>query len=360
MKTVPETRTRRSLALAVCVGALALAPACRQTVLFEETSDGPISSTGGGGNGGTGGNGGNGFCASPQMVNFMPAAADVIIALDRSTGMSTTQFGSSPSRLSAAEAALENAVQIYQNFVRFGFVTFPGDAASCTGSDPDCCAGNFLDPTVNGSSVFNMSVTSCDTIGASCAQGTDRALGDALGQAKFFYKNDPDPVARYVLVLTDGPPGCPAAPSLGCPSDATSAVSALLNQAQAKTMFIQLTGTNGDLDPCLKYLWSLAGNGGVLPSATNPDALSHQLELILGPIARISCFINLGLQAPADQLQLLLDNVGRVPNDQNNGWSYQNGSQSSIVLNGMYCTAFIQSGPTSLKINSCIGHNAGP
>jgi hypothetical protein len=363
MKQGLETRPRRSLALAVCLGALALVagPACRQMVTFEETTiDGSLAGNDGGGSGGNGGsgNGGSsGFCANQQQVGFEPDVSDVMIVLDRSMGMSNTPFGSSTvSRLNAAESALETAVMTYQTVVRFGFVTFPGDAVSCTGgSDPDCCAGNGLDPTLN-YNLFDNSLRACDMPTASCASGSDRALGAALGFCKSSLRNDTDPnvVGKYALVVTDGPPGCPA-PSQGCAQDATSAVGQLGN-AQVRTVVVQLIGNSGDKDPCLQQAIAAPGS---FYAASAPDILQQKLANILYPIALASCAISLQLSTPAPELQVKDMNGNLIPNDPTNGWTYQQGSLTRIILNGPSCSTFIQTGQSGLKIYSC-AHNGHP
>src|SRR6185369_1802020 len=119
---------------------LLVAPACLQTVVLERPpSDGGLPGSGGGaaggaGTGGSPGAGGGpwnpGFCANGAFASLspMPRSPDLVIALDRSSSMSTSRFGAT-TRLEATQQALRQMVSTYQKTIRFGYEEFPVSSA---------------------------------------------------------------------------------------------------------------------------------------------------------------------------------------------------------------------------------------
>jgi len=109
------------------IGVVALAlTACSQTVVFDQTS------LDGGGQAGDGG--GLSTCSGPP-TEFFPEFPEVIIALDRSSGMNT-RLGDTTALFAARDALVRETAR-YQKSIWFGYVDFPG-ATTC-GSG--CCTG---------------------------------------------------------------------------------------------------------------------------------------------------------------------------------------------------------------------------
>jgi hypothetical protein len=353
------------MAVGVCLGALALAPACKQTVLFEEMTDGPVIS-GGGGNGGNGGNNGGGDGSAPpfctgggSLVNLhpVPRSAEVIIALDRSNGMTmNSDFGASSS-FTAAQTQLEAVVPQYVFALGTSVLLFPSPSFACgsgSGMDPDCCTSDA--PAPNSSpGAFPLQLHSCDQANPPCPAGTEHAMKAALESCRSFYQNEPPSISvrqRYVLVLTNGAPsGC-----FGNNSDCNNSfneVSALANNNGVKTMFIWLNPPGSDQN-CISQLASASANSSA--SATTQQDIQTALTNFLGRMAKAVCQIDVTSPPSNPNNVSLFDSAGNpIPKDDTIGWDWSfQGQFTKITLHGDACNNAISEGPGNLTLVECV------
>jgi hypothetical protein len=120
------------------------------------------------------------MCSGPVIDPVQVESLEVIVAMDRSTGMSTAKFGDT-NALAAARASIDMYAAPLQNVVRFGYVEFPGNYFLCSNSNmPGCCPSSVAppSPTIDG---FDIALHSCDPpTMPSCPMSSQRATTAAL------------------------------------------------------------------------------------------------------------------------------------------------------------------------------------
>jgi hypothetical protein len=326
--------------------AIALA-GCQQTVVFEQ----PGVDGGGQDVGGTGVPDALGFCSNgqtaPQMLFVGIESIDVIIALDRSSFMNAP-FGSSTA-LDAAEQALSDMVKTYQNVVQFGSILFPGSTLGCSDSNGCCVTQEPSFPTIMGYSGFiKTDLTFCDDPAHACADTAARPTAAVLDASqRFFATNQVSDPSRYVLLVTNGPPGCAGNGGVSACQDAVNAVSRLNNN----NSFVNtaLVGLNyPSTDNCLGQMAQRAGNQFMNPYyVSNPTDLSSALTSIGNVIAKNACHLNVGVAVNDFNAHVIVwQNGAPVPqNDSNNdGWTVDKNNPYQINLHGNACDALIKQG----------------
>ena len=337
--------------------ALGLAPAaCRQTVYIDY--DGSLGGSGGGfgGSGGNnsfdGGDGGpsSGFCAGGFTHNVQfTNAPDVIVALDRSSSMATTPFGSS-TRLDQALTGLYQVIQRYQTIVRFGYVGFPGP--SCP-SGQSCCASDPMYPTTNGLQLFRFN-TYCDpTSPASCATTSDRPADAALRAASDVYGNfDLQSRNRFVLLVTDGEPMCASRSQCNDAEMEIAMASGFPTRFDTVVIGIGDGGAN-----CLQKLALSSGrhlsNPPYYYDVSTVTDLQEALLSAVADLAQTACLIDITTPlSNGDRLGVSIDGV-TVPHNTYEGWDYQGQDKSTIKLAGSWCETLLMSDFGSLRLQSC-------
>ena len=335
------------------VTALAVALAgCRQTVEF-------VAVNADGGSGDDAGGVPSGLCLegqTPLFIQLSPESSVIVVALDRSTSMNDP-FGypGYPSKLDAAKQSLLAVVQRYQATVRFSYVGFPGMVQSGCFPDSECCSR--IDPSVpasgtGGSSLFEQAILACDTAPATCAVGSQRPTAAALAGCVGLYESI-DLRAfrnRYVLLVTDGDPGCPGSSSDAC-KDAQVQVSTLGNPNLNVSTSVVGLGTPSSGSGCLAKL-ALTGNGNYYP--TRASDLDGTLETITHAMAADACHVNLQT-TPSNFANVIVSQNGtQVPrsNVDGDGWQ-SDGSSSRITLYGKACDTLLEQGMASTTLVDC-------
>jgi len=215
----------------VLVLALPLA-ACRETVVFVQT---PMD---GGPGGATGFDGGPALCTG-QPTGFELEWPEIMVALDRSTGMSTARVGN-VSVLEAVRQALDETSMRFQKVVRFGYVEFPGGSQVCTACG--ACAGNLSPPMAN-LERFTAFLHACEQSNPSCPESDWRPTTAALARCADAFARF-EPISRYVLLITNGQPDCAMGQSSACSSvlDTTRGAFAMSTASRSNVLRERCTG----------------------------------------------------------------------------------------------------------------------
>jgi len=314
---------------------LLLAASCQQTVTFV--------TDGGGGSGGASGT----FCpmgpvALPPPTPEMPR---VVVALDRSSAMTTGAFGNK-TQLAAAQDALDVVVSKYDAVVKFAYVDFPSADFTCN-QNYECCATQVK--STQDASDFHDKEHACDAFGAGCPDSNQRPMGAALESCKSFFGQGGGG-KRYILLITDGEPTCNGGSASGTCPDEASIVSQLSYPGGVKTRLVVL-----DLpgDPCLTQLGQTGGttNPPFYASATSPDELAQTLGDVVGTMAADACTLDLsGSPGGPSDFTLFLNQVA-IPQG-TDGWQYTDSSHTRIRLSDTVCPMFLQS-PGDLALLGC-------
>ena len=318
--------------------------ACRQTVVFDQT----------GGDGGVGIDSGPTFCTGLPTA-FDIASPEVMVALDRSSGMSYARLGNS-TVLAAARAGLDEFAARYQKVVRFGYVEFPGSSQVCTscGSSQGCtscgaCAGTLSAPSANLEG-FSFFLHACEQMSGVCPDISQRPTAAALTRCADVF-GPADPIRRYVLLVTNGEPDCGTSQSSGC-DVAQGLARDLYNRQQVVTVVL----APGQLDPntstCLQDVATAGGaSSNFRPASTQTD-LTNELGNITRTIAMSACHLQL-LQSPISnesKAAVFWKNT-QIPNNHNEGWDLDhNGFE--VVLHGDWCEKLIEDGAADFAVFS--------
>lgn len=335
-------RRRTSCSRAFALWLLAALPACAQTVVLEQGVP-----DGGGGEGGSTGlrdgstsTDGRCFPSQGEKLPFTMQNPEVIVALDRSTAMNM-EIGGGMTELSAVLNTLVSQVSGYGTLIRFGFVDFPDDLASCPNS---CCVSPLYQPppTAGGTnaSFFEAAAYNCNQNGngmnpLNCPTGNERPIATALQSCASSYGEIDQTSARYVLLITDGEPSGGCGDAKGDCQEAEDTVSAL-SVLGVQTIVIDLSAQSM-LSDCLHDFAAQQGaNGEPYYYFTDANGLGGSFETIADAIAAEACHLTLTM-APDDPSQVsVIFGETQVPHDPTSGWSFD-GSTIAITLNGQAC-----------------------
>jgi hypothetical protein len=324
----------------VLLGLALVSAACRQTVVFDQTGR-----DGGGGVGGTGG--GSSTCSGP-LTEFNPESPEVIVVLDRSTGMNT-RFGDSTPLVTAREA-LDQFAAKYQKVVRYGYVEFPGTSMLCS---PQCtsCPGTVSAPNPN-FEAFRVNLHACDQSCSDAGNQSLRPTAAALASCGYVLSRPTDGSQRYVLLITNGRPDCGTGQNAGC-TDAKNAVNALANSnANIRTLVVAPGQLDFDTMDCMDGL-ALAGGANKSPSpyyypASNQSDLSAVIADITHNIATDACHLSLPYSPVSDGATVLWKNT-KIPHDRDYGWDWDNRG-FEIILHGQWCDHLLADGPMDFAV----------
>jgi hypothetical protein len=338
-----QRRRRTSAPRAFVVLLLAAAlPACAQTVVLEQGTDGGASggSTGGGNKDGSTSTDGRCFTSQAQKLPFRMQTSEAIVALDRSNGMNT-EIGGGMTELSSALNTLFSQVSFYATFIRFGFVDFPDDLGTCPSS---CCVSSLYPPPSTASATntqfFESAAYSCNANGngmnpLSCPTGNQRPISTALQSCVSSFAMDQQNSPQYVLLITNGEPSGGCGDPHGDCQAAQDQVNAL-SAANVQTIVIDLSAQSMSGD-CLHDFASQQGTAGPpYYYFTDISGLGDSLKTVIGGIASSAC--NLTLSNPPDDADLVSVSLGgnQIMHDPSNGWSFVGGT-TAIRLNGQAC-----------------------
>lgn len=294
------------------------------------TGSGGSSTSGAGGTSGTifTGTGSNPGCNDAVEVSVGSPRADVLILMDRASSMNDdsnemvcTGGCGVTSKWSLAATAVDNLV-LQSSGVEWALALY--------GVDDQCTAG------------FGASVGLGLDDGPAISMGLEgQALGGlaptaaAIEQGATWLRSQYNSgQLRYLLLVTDGSPGCDASAD-----DAASAAAA----AQAAGVTTVVLGLAPGWDTQATSALNQIAESGGLPLAGGPNAF--YTAATLGPdffSARYSCTVEVPYPPNAAQTfeVALLETDGTfrtVPQDPTSGWAFA-GSTDTIVLSGSYCT----------------------
>lgn len=304
-------------------------------------------------------------CAVVQLVTS-PQKPDVMIVLDRSSSMEEA------GRWRPSVAAVRSITEQLADVMRFGLALFPstglGNAGGfnrwlgCLGLDGEeremcldqadspaadgggllCSPGEIVVPVADdtGREIANTLARTRPSGGTPTAD-TLRRLVDSYAQAE----TDPDALThqKYVLLVTDGAPTCPAGDALETTPediDATNAAIEALREQDVRSYVVGYGTTGPGNEELKRVLDGFAARGGTGDQKHRPAedeaSLVTQLKSIASSIA--SCDFKLD-RAPsrADFVLVQLDGE-RLDLDQPNGWRLV--GTRTIQLVGDACERF--------------------
>jgi len=312
--------------------ALSLA-ACRQTVVFDQTG------FDGGGQAGDGG--GPSMCSGPP-TQFFPEFPEVVIALDRSSGMNT-RLGDTTALFAARDALIEQTPR-YQKSIWFTYVDFPGATSSCGSTGNGCCAGILRAPTSDFQK-FQSALRACEAT-QSCASSTyQRPASSALYSASLAFQPDGNGITRRILLITNGRPDCGANQSSGC-GDVQSWISDLARR-DVGTILIAPGQIDQDAEQCFQ---SLALADASQPQT--PEDLASQVGQSLRSIATGACVLDVALPTPiqdANRPKLYWKNTLVPQAHSGDGWELIRQGYE-IILRGVWCDRLIEDGDADFAL----------
>lgn len=324
--------------------ALALAPsACKQTIFIDQT---------GGDGGGIFPDGGSPpNCTGTPVDPTQVYSLEIVVAMDRSTGMSNAKFGDTTA-LAAARDTIDQYAALNQNVVRFGYVEFPGNYFLCSDT-MGCCPSSLAPPsqTLDG---FDIALRSCDqATTSSCPVSSQRATTAALKSCA------PAPAQpgqttrtkRFVLLLTNGQPDCDFGQDTPC-NEARNAANQLLTQYGVETFVVAPNVSDMDTVNCLRPIAANGGGSANFSAVFNQADLSGTIDGITHYVAQYACHLDVTpaqVRSPDSGSTLLLWKGQIVPYNPNNGYGgwglAMNQNASRIDLYGSWCDRLIQGGP---------------
>jgi hypothetical protein len=331
---------------------------CRQLVVFDNFVDGGGTiDSGGSQTDGASADGredaGGSFCVGggSRTINVTIPSVEVIVALDRSTGMNgrfyeNTQLGAGTAK------ELDALVGRYQAAIRFGLVMFPSPSPGCFGP-PECCVGPTSPPTSPGLFAFDYALNACNQPGANCPTTSQRPIAQALDTA---YVSNSDVRSRYVLLVTSGDPGCTAAIGGDFCRDAEFEASQLTG-AGIRTNVVGVGVPDGGRG-CLDRLARAGGLGSSASGAGSPAELAKELDDFVAQIGHAdACELDVhSALAPSDQVIVFQGGMA-VPYGGPSGWDFDGSNRSSIRLHGTACDRLLLEGTTSLSVKACPDHH---
>jgi hypothetical protein len=311
------------------------------------------------GGGGDIGTGSGGMSCGVSATPVMPLPPDILIVQDKSGSMTEMANGcccggngangnncnavcsqnnnddcGAMSKWAQVSAAMDTVVMATQATVNWGLIFFASDNMCGVGGTPN----------------VGIAVNNYMAISQAYATGTPQSYTpteSAVNAATAYMKTVTDTNPKYLLLATDGLPNCKPGDKAATDDDTPGATTAVMNAAAAgfPTFVVGIGNTMGE-----DALNGFATAGG-MPQTGSPDMNSFYevnstadlvtaLNKIVGMVA--SCTIPL-TNVPAGQTNVAVSikdssgNVTKVPQDNNDGWSYVGNSTTTIQLNGSYC-----------------------
>ena len=291
---------------------------------------------GGGASGGFPGGGASGGRSGSSCGRFsINHAADLIFVVGRNQSMATN--------FNWVQSAIESVVSTNEAAVDFGYQDFPS-RGTCM-SPNACCASPMMTnvyPQHLNSRQINEALQ-CDPGPAAntCVASNDsRPISETLMNTSMLF-SDSITIDQYVVLLTDGPPGCPGEPN-PC-GDAASALSKL-NAMFIKT-FVVAIGSDAQMDSCLTSLVR-QGVAQSLTGASDMKSLVSALNSIVGPAASASCVITLLSPPPDPQVTIIVQGSELKRDSTTDGWAFSPPGTNRIQVYGPSCNK-LQNAPRS-------------
>jgi hypothetical protein len=274
-----------------------------------------------------------------QHVRLESHNPEVVVALDRSFSMFDGKRGRS--WWEAVRQELTAYMRNNEGGIMFGYEEFPA-RASCD-RQTGCCGSRVLVPPLLNSSWEVERKLRCDSIADGCYTTTNHAPGaDALAAIRTFYEGEPDPEPdRFVLLITDKEPACPADPD-HCQEAGVQAAK-LFSMGGVKTIVLGL-GEQTRTSACLETV-ATAGQtrepgATPFPWAAEPAQLKEQLARAMAPIEARACRFT--VRSDIQNWQKISVTVNYMPlardPSHKEGWDFDPPGTPEIQLYGAACT----------------------
>jgi hypothetical protein len=319
---------------------------------------------GGGGSGAAGGSGGGSGSGIPQEpmgcgkqtfpISATKQAPNIMMAVDESGSMKDQIAGSTMSKWTALQGAVNQLLGTYAGSAQWGLSIFPHSAAnSCGAGQIDVAIG----PSTTQTILSKLNGLTDQTIGGNTPtnQTLQGMLGGAAGLADATRAN-------YVLLMTDGQPNCG-----GDANAVQNTVAQLYAQTPSVRTFVVGIGDGASSDPTALNSWADAGHTA-LPGATHYYQVNTVADLqkafndIVGGVA--SCSYQLSMKPADASLIVAYINGVAVPQDPTNGTTYDPAS-NTLDFHGTSCDQIKSGASSSLDIvygcpSGPIGRPVGP
>jgi hypothetical protein len=261
------------------------------------------------------------------------------------------KFGNT-TRINAVQSVLRNLIQNNQNAVNFGYAEFPG-AGPC--NNACCTSSNIVRTLPKTGGAIDGAFGQCVFGPPSCLAPNDaRPIAQTLLSVPSLWGTSQPPYPTVVLIV-DGPPGCPFDdPNQTC-QPALDAISTL--RPSETDTFIVALGPDAQNNDCL---WKMAERAGTPPgllqvSENGPDptgSLSAAISPIVAAAASTSCTIQ--LKSKPARMDLVAVYIGdrEVPfySTGNIGWNYVKQSSLRIQVRGADCQRLQQARQTDVSV----------
>lgn len=269
---------------------------------------------------------------------------NMMIVLDRSGSMDGDVMNSNKSRWEVAKDAIFAVTTQFNNDIRFGLVTY----SACELLNK-CTAGKIVVPILDKAAKIISDFLGPKGLEYLCNSGmSETSTGNTL-QALVGNPTLQDPMrGNAVLLITDGNENDDCKGN----TDGAKAAGALFGQPiPVKTYAV------GFSDGIIGSLADIAMNGGTNQpyNATDPTSLQEALNSIAANAASCDFVLNTIPDDPSKIHVFFNDNPAEIPNDPNNGWTYDPNT-NTIHFHGDACKA-LQDGAV-LDIDVVFGCNA--
>ncbi|HXU05624.1 MAG TPA: hypothetical protein VN903_31915, partial [Polyangia bacterium] len=261
-----------------------------------------------------------------------------------------------PTKWAQAVAALNQVVGATNAGVSWGLKSFPEDGAECANS------------TVTTRIDVPVAATNASAINTAIASlaptGNGTPTGAAIDVARSYVQTLTDAKPRYLLLVTDGIPGCAGTVGdLTKPGTAMSAAYAVKEIAAAASAGLHtfVIGIEDQSASAVDTLNQMAMAGGEPRLGANPlttrfyqavttSELVAALQTITGNI--VSCRFPLSSVPPAPANVTVSVGGTQIPRDTAgaNGWDYSIGGNSEIRVYGSWCDTIRASAANSVQI----------
>lgn len=274
-----------------------------------------------------------------QYVRLEARYPEVVVALDRSFSMFEPRRGMR-SWWEAVKQELTSYMRSYEGGIMFGYEEFPSRSACDRVSG--CCGSRVLVPPHVNSHWDIERRLRCDSVADGCYTTTMHApAADGLASIRSFYDAEPDPEPdRFVLLITDKDPSCPADP--GHCEEAGLQASKLFSMGGVKTIVLGL-GEQTRTSSCLETV-ALAGQtrGQGATAHTwvpEPAQLKEQLARALAPVEARTCRFTLKGAYKSWQRLTVTVNYQPLARDPTHkeGWDFDPPGAPEIQLYGSVC-----------------------
>lgn len=318
---------------------------------------GSLPDHGGGGSGAAGGSGGGSGNGIPQEpmgcgkqtfpIQASKQSPNIMMVVDESGSMKDPIGGSTMSKWTALQGAVNQLLGAYSGSAQWGLSIFPHTPANqCSAGQVDVAVA----PNTTMTILSKLNALTDQTIGGSTPTTStlQAMLGSTAGLADATKSN-------YVLLMTDGEPNCG-----GDVNSVKNVIGQLYAQTVSVRTFVVGIGDGTSSNPTALNSWAEAGHTQ-RTGATEYYQVNtvNDLQMAFADIVNgvASCTYQLSMK-PADA-SLIVAYIGgvAVPQDPTNGTTYDAGS-NTLVFHGTSCDQIKGGAASSLDI--VYGCPAGP